>query len=86
MDRKKAIAAAVAIVVVSSIALVAFWYPTTLPDVRIGYLEKDLHQLAFRVALVNGWFEEEGITVELKSYANGALEMDAFLGNEIDMG
>jgi NitT/TauT family transport system substrate-binding protein len=86
MDRNKALAATVVVIVVSSVALVALWYPTTLPDVRIGYLEKDLHQLAFRVALVNGWYEEEGITVELKPYGNGALEMDAFLGNEIDMG
>jgi NitT/TauT family transport system substrate-binding protein len=86
MDRNKALAATVVVIVVSSVALVALWYPTTLPDVRIGYLEKDLHQLAFRVALVNGWYEEAGLTVELKSYGNGALEMDAFLGNEIDMG
>jgi NitT/TauT family transport system substrate-binding protein len=86
MDRNKALAATVAIIVVSSAALIALWYPTTLPDVRIGYLEKDLHQLAFRVALVNGWYEEAGLKVELKAYGNGALEMDAFLGNEIDMG
>ncbi|MFW9802299.1 MAG: ABC transporter substrate-binding protein [Candidatus Thorarchaeota archaeon] len=86
MDRNKAIAATVAIIVVSSAALIVLWYPATLPDVRIGYLEKDLHQLAFRVALVNGWYEEAGLNVELKAYQNGALEMDAFLGNEIDMG
>jgi NitT/TauT family transport system substrate-binding protein len=86
MDRNKALAAAVVVIVVSSAALIALWYPTTLPDVRIGYLEKDLHQLAFRVALVNGWYEEAGLTVELKSYGNGGLEMDAFLGDEIDMG
>ena len=86
MDRNKALAATVVVIVVSSAALIALWYPTTLPDVRIGYLEKDLHQLAFRVALVNGWYEEEGLIVELKPYGNGALEMDAFLGNEIDMG
>ncbi|MFX1261289.1 MAG: ABC transporter substrate-binding protein [Promethearchaeota archaeon] len=86
MDRNKALAATVVVIVVSSAALIALWYPTTLPDVRIGYLEKDLHQLAFRVALVNGWYEEAGLTVELKSYNNGGFEMDAFLGNEIDMG
>jgi NitT/TauT family transport system substrate-binding protein len=86
MDRNKALAATVVVIVVSSAALIALWYPTTLPDVRIGYLEKDLHQLAFRVALVNGWYEEAGLKVELKAYGNGALEMDAFLGNEIDMG
>ncbi len=86
MDRNKALAAAVVVIVVSSVSLVALWYPTTLPDVRIGYLEKDLHQLAFRVALVNGWYEDAGLKVELKPYGNGALEMDAFLGNEVDMG
>ncbi|MFX0044337.1 MAG: ABC transporter substrate-binding protein [Candidatus Hermodarchaeota archaeon] len=86
MDRNRALAAAVVIIVVSSGIIIAAWTTLNRPDVRIGYLEKDLHQLAFRVALVNGWFEEEGITVELKSYGNGALEMDAFLGDEIDMG
>ncbi|MFW9886946.1 MAG: ABC transporter substrate-binding protein [Candidatus Thorarchaeota archaeon] len=86
IDRNKTLAAAVVVIVLSSVALVALWYPTTLPDVRIGYLEKDMHQLAFRVALVNGWYEEAGLTVELKPYGNGGFEMDAFLGNEIDMG
>ncbi|MHA2602193.1 MAG: ABC transporter substrate-binding protein [Candidatus Thorarchaeota archaeon SMTZ1-83] len=86
MDRNRAIAAAIVIIVVSSGIIVAAWTAINRPDVRIGYLEKDLHQLAFRVALVNGWFEEEGISVELKVYGNGALEMDAFLGDEIDMG
>ncbi|MFW9911479.1 MAG: ABC transporter substrate-binding protein [Candidatus Thorarchaeota archaeon] len=86
IDRKKALAAGVVVIVAASVVLVASWHPTTPADVRIGYLEKDLHQLAFRVALVNGWYEEAGLNVELKVYGNGALEMDAFLGNEIDMG
>ena len=86
MDRNKVLGAGVVLVVVVAVVLVALGNPPTQPDVRIGYLEKDLHQLAFRVALVNGWFEEEGLTVELKAYGNGGLEMDAFLGNEIDMG
>ncbi len=86
MDRNRALAAAIVVIVVSSGIIVATLTSMNRPDVRIGYLEKDLHQLAFRVALVNGWFAEEGISVELKSYANGAYEMDAFLGDEIDMG
>ncbi len=75
-----------AIVVVSSVALVALWYPTTVPDVRIGYLNQDLHQLAVRVALKKGWFEEEGLSVQLLQFGNGAYEMDGFLGGQIDMG
>jgi NitT/TauT family transport system substrate-binding protein len=86
MDRNKVLGAGVVVIVVVAVALVALGNPPTQPDVRIGYLEKDLHQLAFRVALVNGWYEEAGLTVELKPYGNGGLEMDAFLGNEIDMG
>ncbi len=79
-------AVVLAIVVVSSVALVALWYPTTVPDVRIGYLNQDLHQLAVRVALKKGWFEEEGLNVQLLQFGNGAYEMDGFLGGQIDMG
>ncbi len=86
MDRKKSGALVVAIVIVSSAAVIAFWYPTTIPDVRIGYLSQDLHQLALRVAYVNGWFEDAGLKVELLQYQNGAYEMDGFLSGQIDMG
>ncbi|MFX1578237.1 MAG: ABC transporter substrate-binding protein [Promethearchaeota archaeon] len=86
MDQKKGVALVLAAIVVGSIALVAFWNPTPVPDVRIGYLSKDLHQLALRVALVNGYFEREGLTVDLVQYGNGAQEMDGFAGGQIDMG
>lgn len=86
MDRNKTAAIVVTVVVLSSLAVVALWYPTTVPDVRIGYLSQDLHQLALRVAVVNGWFEEAGLKVELLQYQNGAYEMDGFLAGQIDMG
>ncbi len=86
MDRKKAAAIFVAAVVVLSVSAIAWWYPTTQPDVRIGYLTQDLHQLALRVAIVNGWFAEAGLNVELLSYQNGAYEMDGFQAGQIDMG
>ena len=73
-------------IIIGSIALVAFWNPAPVPDVRIGYLSKDLHQLALRVALENGYFEREGLVVELVQYGNGAQEMDGFAGGQIDMG
>ena len=86
MDKRKAGAIAVVVVVVTSAAIFALWYPTTQPDVRIGYLSQDLHQLALRVAISNGWFEDEGIKVQLLVYQNGAYEMDGFQSGQIDMG
>ena len=86
MERNQAIAVGVAVLVLGSIAVVAYWNPFTAPDVRIGYLSKDLHQLALRVALEKGYFKREGINVELVQYGNGALEMDGFAGGQIDMG
>ncbi|MDF1539150.1 MAG: ABC transporter substrate-binding protein [Candidatus Thorarchaeota archaeon] len=86
MNRNKTAAIVVTVVVLSSLAVVALWYPTMVPDVRIGYLSQDLHQLALKVAIANGWFEEEGITVQLLTYTNGAYEMDGFQSGQIDMG
>jgi len=86
MERNQAIGIAVILIVVTSIGFIAVWSPPPTPDVRIGYLSKDLHQLALRVAIVNGLFEREGINVDLVEYGNGALEMDGFLAGQIDMG
>ncbi|MFW9795160.1 MAG: ABC transporter substrate-binding protein [Candidatus Thorarchaeota archaeon] len=86
MERNQGAAILVAVIVISSIGLVVFWNPAPIPDVRIGYLSKDLHQLALRVALVNGYFEREGIVVDLLSYGNGGYEMEGFLSGQIDMG
>ncbi|MHA2359345.1 MAG: ABC transporter substrate-binding protein [Candidatus Thorarchaeota archaeon] len=87
MERNQAIAIVVAAVIIGSVGLVVYWsLPPAEPDVRIGYLSKDLHQLALQVALENGLFDRDNITVELVQYGNGALEMDGFLAGQIDMG
>ncbi|MFW9963609.1 MAG: ABC transporter substrate-binding protein [Candidatus Sifarchaeia archaeon] len=86
MERDQAIALVVAAILIASIALVVVWNPAPEPDVRIGYLSKDLHQLALRVAIENGYFEREGITIDLVSYGNGGFEMDGFQSGQIDMG
>ncbi|RDE13368.1 MAG: hypothetical protein C4K49_08510 [Candidatus Thorarchaeota archaeon] len=86
MESKKVVAVALSVVVVVSVVAVAVWFAPTTPDVRIGYLAQDLHQLALRVAYVKGWFGEAGLTVELLQYQNGAYEMDGFLAGQIDMG
>jgi NitT/TauT family transport system substrate-binding protein len=87
MERNQAIAVFVAAIVIGSVGLVIVWnLPSSEPDVRIGYLSKDLHQLALQVAIENGLFDRDNITVELVQYGNGALEMDGFLAGQIDMG
>jgi NitT/TauT family transport system substrate-binding protein len=86
LEKNEAVALGVIIIVVVSIGFIVLWNPAPTPDVRIGYLQKDLHQLALRVAIENGLFAREGITVDLMQYGNGALEMDGFLAGQIDMG
>jgi ABC-type nitrate/sulfonate/bicarbonate transport system substrate-binding protein len=86
VERNQAVGIAVIVIVVVSIGFIAVWNPPPAPDVRIGYLSKDLHQLALRVAIENGYFEREGLTVKLEVFGNGAYEMDGFLAGEIDMG
>jgi len=86
MERNQAVGIAVIVIVVASLGFIAVWNPPPPPDVRIGYLSKDLHQLALRVAVVNGLFEREGINVALEEFGNGGYVMDGFLAGEIDMG
>jgi NitT/TauT family transport system substrate-binding protein len=58
-------------------------------DVRIGYLEGDLHQLAFYVARENEYYEEAGLNITAVPFANGGAVMAAFetpkLTRSIDM-
>jgi NitT/TauT family transport system substrate-binding protein len=75
---------AVAIIVTAGAAIIV--PPLLQPDVRIGFLTKDLHQLALRVALDKGYFLEEGLRVELVEFRDGNLEMTGFLGGLVDMG
>ncbi len=83
---KRVIAAIVILVLVGVTGLFVVTMYTPPADVRIGYLAKDIHQLALRVAVVKGWFEQAGVRVQLMQYANGAYEMDGFLAEQIDMG
>ncbi|RLI74498.1 nitrate ABC transporter ATP-binding protein [Archaeoglobales archaeon] len=53
--------------------------------IRIGYLRADLHQLAFYVALKEGYYNEMGIDVDAKVYANGVEVMNAFKIGELDV-
>ncbi|MGY5875050.1 MAG: ABC transporter substrate-binding protein [Candidatus Thorarchaeota archaeon] len=87
MERKR-IAILLALVVgISALTITGYVVLTAnQPDVRIGYLNQDLHQLALRVAYEKGWFDDANISVQLIEYGNGAEEMRGFQANQIDMG
>ena len=54
----------------------------------MGYISKDLHQLALYVAQKEGFLAKTGLiagkNLELRPYANGVVIMQAFQNNEID--
>ncbi len=63
------------------------WIPKRVNvTLRVGYLSADLHQLAFYIAVKEGYFEKVGIKVIPKVFENGVLEMDGFRSDEIDIG
>jgi len=63
------------------------WVPDKVSKkVRMGYLTADLHQLAFYVAMKEGYYKQVGLEVEKKEFANGVMEMEGFRNGEIDAG
>ncbi|MCB2185186.1 MAG: ABC transporter substrate-binding protein [Deltaproteobacteria bacterium] len=55
--------------------------------VRIGYLQADIHQLACWVALERGFYQDQGLQVEVAGiFRAGPEEMSAFAAGELDMG
>jgi NitT/TauT family transport system substrate-binding protein len=63
------------------------WKPQKVnTELRVGYLTADLHQLAFYIALKEGYFDEVGLKVEKREYQNGVYEMEGFKLGEIDAG
>jgi NitT/TauT family transport system substrate-binding protein len=56
-------------------------------QVRIGYLQADIHQLACWVALEKGFYKEQGLDVKVAGiFKAGPEEMSAFAAGELDMG
>ena len=55
--------------------------------VRVGFLNNDMHQLAYYVAREKGFFTEQGLEVrEGGTFSAGPEEMSAFSAGELDMG
>ncbi|MHA1339942.1 MAG: ABC transporter substrate-binding protein [Promethearchaeota archaeon] len=57
---------------------IVIYEQTNKPDVKLGYLTGDIHQLAFFIAEYKGYYEEEGLKVETYQFANGGAVMSAF--------
>jgi len=61
--------------------------PSDIAKVRIGYLLGDLHHLPLFVAIEKGFFQEEGIDVEVVGpFDAGPAEMDAMAAGHLDIG
>ena len=68
------------------------WTPTPVAgtsQLRIGYLNQDLHQLAFFVAEKEGYYQKVGLKTgsnfEPKVFPNGVAVMEAFKAKDVDM-
>lgn len=57
---------------------------TTSKKILVGYQEISLYQHIF-IAQEKGYFKDEGLNVELKSFASANQMMEAFLSNQIDV-
>ena len=87
-SRKNKALLVISVIVLASIsAITIYLIDQNKADVRIGYLDGDLHHLAFYVAQENGYYEEEGIKIKGVSFANGGDVMTSFAANKrsIDM-
>ncbi|MEM2102615.1 MAG: ABC transporter substrate-binding protein [Candidatus Bathyarchaeia archaeon] len=78
----------IAVVLITIIAASSFIYVYVFAPkkVRIGFLQGDLHQLAFFVAVEKSLFKNAGIEFDYIPYPNGVSEMDGFAANAINVG
>ncbi len=59
---------------------------SAVDPVRMAYLQNDLHHLALWVALEKGYFQEEGVDVEISGIFRAGPElMNAFTAGALDM-
>jgi NitT/TauT family transport system substrate-binding protein len=68
------------------------WVPAAVPEgvkITMGYLSRDLHELAVYVAQKEGYFKavglEQGKNLEIKEYANGVAVMEAFKAKDLNV-
>ncbi|QEE15531.1 ABC transporter substrate-binding protein [Promethearchaeum syntrophicum] len=88
VSRKNKALLLISILMLTGITAVSIYFvDKNRADVKIGFLEGDLHQLAFYVARENGFYEKENITIKGVSFANGGDVMTSFAASKrsIDM-
>ncbi|MCF2141456.1 MAG: ABC transporter substrate-binding protein [Candidatus Lokiarchaeota archaeon] len=78
ISRKSMVFLILGIVMVAGIGIGIYYYDQNNADVRIGYLEGDLHQLAFYVAREQGLYQQENIKIQSVAFSNGGDVMTAF--------
>ncbi|UYP47624.1 hypothetical protein NEF87_003909 [Candidatus Lokiarchaeum ossiferum] len=67
------------IILLAGLTTAIIIYEKSRPEsVRIGYLEGDLHQLAFYIAQEKGFYTDEGLNVTAVPFSNGGAVMAAF--------
>lgn len=74
------------LIMVLVVATVAYIQVFSSRKLRIGFLQGDLHQLAFFVAVEKGFLNRENIEFDYFAYENGVKEMEAFKAGAIDVG
>jgi NitT/TauT family transport system substrate-binding protein len=91
MNKSIIVAFVALIVLIGAVgSLYAMGYFNTQPQqqttIRVGYLQGDLHQLSFQVALSEGYFNQSGITVVKIQYPSGPAMMQALVSGDLDFG
>jgi NitT/TauT family transport system substrate-binding protein len=79
----------VAVVLIVAIGILGGLYVTGYfnpapTNIRIGYLQGDLHQLSLQVALSQGYFTQRGLNVTIYQYLSGPTLMQAFVAGNLD--
>ncbi len=83
MSRAKLVTWGLSLILAAALAGPAW----AMKAIRIGYLQADIHQLACWVALEKGFYQKEGLKVEVAGiFKAGPEEMSAFAAGELDMG
>jgi NitT/TauT family transport system substrate-binding protein len=78
INKLKASTLIIVVVAVGITAGVMIYDDLNQPDIHLGYLQGDIHHLAFFVAQEKGYYTDEGLNVTAHKFSNGGAVMAAF--------